>query len=69
MTFVEAVKDGVATLDDIHEWIDAWHESPTDDGLLHTYLGLTWEQSGRWVQSPKTLGESVEEQLKEQAAR
>lgn len=63
MTFVQAVKEGVANIDEIYDWIDRWHESPTDDGPLHTYLGLSWEQYGLWIQDPESLAESIREQI------
>ncbi len=64
MTFVQAVKEGIATIDEIYDWVDRWHESPADDGPLHEYLGLSREQYGLWVQTPSTLEASVREQIR-----
>lgn len=35
---------------DIHEGIAEWHENGPDGVELHTFLGLTWEQYGLWVE-------------------
>lgn len=35
--------------------IDAWHEAETFVPALHEWLGFTWDEYVRWVQSPRTL--------------
>ena len=39
--------------DDIHEYVARWHAATVGDWAsqvdLYEYLGMTWEQYGRWV--------------------
>lgn len=51
-TFMDEYRAGRATADDIDDYIDAWHTDPNPFGpKLHTYLGMTWEQYKRWVET------------------
>lgn len=31
--------------------IGEWHDSPEDGRTLHEFLGLTWEEYGKWLQT------------------
>ncbi|MBB5154117.1 hypothetical protein [Saccharopolyspora phatthalungensis] len=58
-SFVEAHLAGKALLDDIDDWVDAWHDA---DGApcsrvqsLASYLGLTDDEYALWVERPESL--------------
>lgn len=53
-TFVAQALHGEATLDDIEDFVAAWHESD-DSRELHEYLGMTWEEYALWVERPEAL--------------
>lgn len=38
------------TDEQIDDRIDEWHESTTDDGPLHEWLGMTWVEFGQWLE-------------------
>ena len=55
-TFVDLCLDGRATLDDIDDFVDRWHEAGDDEEReLHEYLGLTWDEYALWVERPASL--------------
>ncbi len=39
--------------------IDAWHDGHGDGKQLHEYLGMTWEEYGRWVGPTKSADQTV----------
>jgi len=45
-SFVDALLQGHATVDEYEEYVDAWHELPDtpDAPELHTFLGLSWDE-------------------------
>lgn len=47
-SFLDDLVSGVATLDDLDNYIDYWHDEPgiNDFVPLHIFLGLRWEQ---WI--------------------
>lgn len=52
MKFLELYKSGQCDAEAIHDFINEWHES--DDSVedhLHTYLGMTLSQYGKWVET------------------
>jgi hypothetical protein len=53
-SFVEQCLQGEATLDDIEDFVEAWHQSD-DERELHEYLGLTWEEYALSVERPQAL--------------
>jgi hypothetical protein len=53
-TFVEQCLKGNATLDDIEDFVEAWHTSD-DPRELHEYLGLTWDEYALSVERPQAL--------------
>lgn len=42
----------VATKENIHDLIDKWHESGSNQEL-HEFLGLTFEEYKQWVETDK----------------
>jgi hypothetical protein len=53
-TFVDRALQGRATLDDIDDFVDAWHEGD-DPRELHEFLGLTWDEYALWGEQPDAL--------------
>ena len=43
LTFVEALKRGLADYDDVDDYIDKWHDGPYDCEL-YEFLGMTQKQ-------------------------
>jgi hypothetical protein len=58
-TFVDDVLAGHASLDDMDDYVDAWHglsdDAPEASLELHEYLGLTWDEYRRWGTHPESL--------------
>jgi hypothetical protein len=53
-TYVDRLLAGSALLDEVDNYVDAWHrDSSTQD--LHSYLGMSWEEYSLWVEKPKAL--------------
>ncbi|MFG1674130.1 hypothetical protein [Micromonospora sp. NPDC049282] len=58
-TFMDDVLRGHATLDEIDEYIERWHDA-TDGSQaasmeLHEFLGMTWEEYRLWGERPESL--------------
>jgi hypothetical protein len=50
MTWYDKYCNGLATLDDISNYVDDWHKSGDEETReLHEYLGLTEEQYDYWL--------------------
>ena len=59
-TFIDKCLSGDAFLDEIDDYIDAWHDEATSDEIeLHTYLGMTWEEYCLWVNDSTILGSII----------
>ncbi|MFG1953154.1 hypothetical protein [Micromonospora sp. NPDC048830] len=58
-TFIDDVLDGKATLDEIDDYIERWHEAPEHSRAasmeLHDFLGMTWEEYRLWGERPESL--------------
>jgi len=55
-SFIEKCINGDASLDEIDDYIDEWHDSDsTNDLELHEFLGMTWEEYSLWAVKPKFL--------------
>src|SRR5690348_2397155 len=54
-TFVSRALAGEAFLDEIDDYVDAWHESKSAEDLAE-YLGLSEEEYALWVEVPDALG-------------
>lgn len=55
MNFVELYLSGQITANDIHNYIDLWHDDTTTDCELHKYLGFDWNEYVEWVHNPSDL--------------
>lgn len=53
-TFIDLCLGGKVLLDEIDDFIDQWHETPTGHEL-HDYLGLTKEEYSLWLRVPDAL--------------
>ena len=54
MTFVEQCLQGMADPSQIDDFIDQWHEGPSQQSL-HDYLGFTAKEYACWVEEPLAL--------------
>ena len=56
-TFREAVESGTQQIDDVDDWVEAWHRGDAAGLQLHERLGLSWDDYSRWVSEPDSLAE------------
>lgn len=49
MKFVDKLLAGEVTEEDIDDYISEWHKS-TSTLPLHEFLGMTWDEYGRWLE-------------------
>jgi hypothetical protein len=57
-SFIEKCINGDASLDEIDNYIDEWHDSDsTNDLELHEFLGMSWEEYSLWAVKPSLLAE------------
>jgi hypothetical protein len=58
-TFVDACVRGQACVEDVDNWVDAWHDAPDDSPIaaleLHAYLGLDSEEASRWLREADAM--------------
>lgn len=57
-TFVDealAADDSSDPDESIDDWVDRWHNDKSTQLPLHEYLGMSWEQYGRWLEKPSSL--------------
>lgn len=52
--FIGACVNGKASLDEIDDYVEAWHRQPADMEL-HAFLGMSTEEYGLWVADPDAL--------------
>ena len=57
--FVDAVLAGLASTDDVDDWIERWHTTDTGDTELHEFLGLLETEMESWLQSGETLEQII----------
>lgn len=56
MRFLELYLKGDVLEDDIHRFVEDWHEGREGAGMeLHEYLGMSREEYGVWVATPAAL--------------
>ncbi|KWS23662.1 hypothetical protein ABNM12_11430 [Pseudomonas syringae] len=56
MRFLELYLKGDVLEEDIHRFVEGWHEGREGAGMeLHEYLGMSWEEYGVWVATPAAL--------------
>jgi hypothetical protein len=62
-TFIDDVLAGRAQVEDIHDYIDRWHEAPADSPAaameLHEFLGMSWDEYRQWGEQPEALLSTV----------
>ena len=58
-TFVDAVLAGLASPDQVDDWIERWHTTDTGDTELHDFLGLEETEMESWLQSGETLEQII----------
>jgi len=65
-SFIEKCINGDASLDEIDDYIDEWHDSDLSNGIeLHEYLGMTWKEYSIWAIKPSFLAEIVNSRKQE----
>jgi hypothetical protein len=66
MTFIDKCISGDAFLDEVDDYIDAWHDTDIPEDIeLHEYLGMTWKEYSLWVTNPSILGVIVDARRKD----
>lgn len=64
-SFIDRCITGDAFLDEVDEYVDAWHDDDTSEDVeLYEYLGMTLLEYSLWVTNPKILGSIVDERRK-----
>lgn len=53
-TFLEQVRAGTATAEEIDDFVERWHEGEGGESLRE-FLGFTVEEYGRWLREPGAL--------------
>jgi len=61
-SFIQLCIEGKAKPEDISADVERWHntEEVAIPLALHDYLGMTWEEYGKWVQDPSILPTIIE---------
>jgi hypothetical protein len=59
--FFDLLMEGNACPEEIHDHIDTWHNKANVMIPLHEFLGMSWQEFGRWVTLDATL-ETLEEE-------
>jgi len=62
-TFIDECIAGTASIDDLPDHIDRWHDGDSELEL-HEYLGLTWEEYSEWIMTPYALVRVIETRRK-----
>lgn len=55
MNFVEMVKKGLCSIDEIDNYIDKWHDEYTGNLELYEFLGMTENEYEQWLINPSSL--------------
>ena len=55
ITFIEMVKAGQCSIDEIDDYIDKWHDEYHGNLKLYEYLGMTQEEYNQWLTNPNSL--------------
>lgn len=58
VSFVEACLAGDVDLDQIDDYVDLWHDGPSELELSD-FLGMTWDEYARWVETPQVLPQII----------
>ena len=57
MDYIQAVLMGFATVDEIDDYIEKWHEEDDYDCELSEYLGMTKDEYEDWFRNPSYIYE------------
>jgi len=63
-SFIDKCINGDSLLDEVDDYVDAWHDDTSDNAELYQYLGMTWQEYSLWVTNPNILGEIVDARRK-----
>ena len=63
MNFFYKLMHGECASEDIHNFIEMWHQNPRYAVTLHQFLGMTEREFARWVQLDATLETLVQERM------
>lgn len=56
MIFIDKCLSGNALIDEIEDYVDAWHDGKEGQRQeLHEYLGMTWDEYSVWGTKPSVL--------------
>ena len=59
-SFIDVCISGDAFLDEVDDYVDAWHDDNTLEAVeLYEYLGMTWQEYSLWITNPNILGSIV----------
>jgi len=61
-SFIELILSGKTSVEKIDDFIDEWHENPSELSLSQ-FLGLTEEEYAVWVRDPSALPGIVDARL------
>lgn len=53
-TFIDKCVSGEATIDQIDDYIDEWHDRKEDNGEIYKFLGLSQSEYAEWVEKPSS---------------
>lgn len=69
-TYVEACLEGDAHLDEVDNWVDAWHDDVpgSENRSLEEFLGFTAEEYARWARNGAALQEILENRRSQRQA-
>lgn len=55
-TFLGRCAEGTASPDDIHTYVDMWHDDTAGAGLpLHVFLGMDQDEYSLWMKDPNAI--------------
>jgi hypothetical protein len=54
-TFMDRVLTGDVLMDEIDDFVDAWHDDETTDDSLADYLGMSQIEYDLWAEKPASL--------------
>jgi hypothetical protein len=60
--FVEDILSGKTKIESIDDYVEEWHLSDSTK-TIYEYLGLTWEEYGRWIVNPSSLKITLDKYL------
>jgi hypothetical protein len=61
LTFVDAVNQGEATLDQVNDWIEKWRTVHTPNLELYEVLGMAHDEYLSWLNQELTLDQIIRE--------